>query len=57
VLSREHDIAIVIHRAAESHVDRSIDGPCAFITNKIVGTYALLESVRCYWSEVSEERR
>ena len=39
----------VMHLAAESHVDRSIDGPAAFIQTNIVGTYTLLEAVRHYW--------
>ncbi|PCJ70525.1 MAG: dTDP-glucose 4,6-dehydratase [Rhodobiaceae bacterium] len=41
---------IVMHLAAESHVDRSIDGPAEFISTNIVGTYTLLEAVRAYWS-------
>ena len=40
----------IMHLAAESHVDRSIDGPAAFIQTNIVGTYALLEAARAYWS-------
>lgn len=43
----------VIHLAAESHVDRSIDGPAEFIQTNIVGTYNLLEAAREYWSELS----
>ena len=39
----------VMHLAAESHVDRSIDGPAAFIETNIVGTYTLLETARAYW--------
>lgn len=39
----------VMHLAAESHVDRSIDGPAAFIETNIVGTYTLLEAARQYW--------
>ncbi|VEI18131.1 dTDP-glucose 4,6-dehydratase 2 [Serratia plymuthica] len=39
----------VMHLAAESHVDRSIDGPAAFIETNIVGTYTLLEATRQYW--------
>ncbi|SUC78590.1 dTDP-glucose 4,6-dehydratase 2 [Providencia stuartii] len=39
----------VMHLAAESHVDRSIDGPAAFIETNIVGTYTLLEAARHYW--------
>ncbi|MGB6537106.1 MAG: dTDP-glucose 4,6-dehydratase [Xanthobacteraceae bacterium] len=41
--------AAVMHLAAESHVDRSIDGPAAFIQTNIVGTYALLEAALAYW--------
>jgi dTDP-glucose 4,6-dehydratase len=47
----------VMHLAAESHVDRSIDGPAAFIQTNIVGTYALLESVRSYWLGLDETAR
>ena len=39
----------VMHLAAESHVDRSIDGPAAFVQTNIVGTYTLLEAARQYW--------
>ncbi len=48
---------IVMHLAAESHVDRSIDGPGAFIQTNIVGTYELLEAVRGYWSSLPAGRR
>ena len=47
----------VMNLAAESHVDRSIDGPAAFIQTNIVGTYNLLQSARCYWRELPEERK
>jgi dTDP-glucose 4,6-dehydratase len=40
---------VVMHLAAESHVDRSIDGPAAFIQTNIVGTYVLLEAALAYW--------
>lgn len=43
----------VMHLAAESHVDRSIDGPAAFIETNIVGTYVLLEAARAYWSQLT----
>ena len=56
VFSRHRPDA-VMHLAAESHVDRSIDGPAAFIETNIVGTYTLLEVVRAYWSELSEADR
>lgn len=47
----------VIHLAAESHVDRSIDGPAAFIQTNIVGTYALLEVARAYWHALRGARK
>ncbi|WP_277373152.1 dTDP-glucose 4,6-dehydratase [Pseudomonas sp. AA-38] len=47
----------IMHLAAESHVDRSIDGPAAFIQTNIVGTYALLESTRAYWLGLDGERK
>ncbi|MGO4891642.1 dTDP-glucose 4,6-dehydratase [Flavobacterium sp. W21_SRS_FM6] len=47
----------VMHLAAESHVDRSIDGPKAFIETNIVGTYQLLEATRKYWLELGEEQK
>lgn len=47
----------VMHLAAESHVDRSIEGPSAFIETNIIGTYTLLESARHYWNGLSEARR
>ncbi|MDO7912219.1 dTDP-glucose 4,6-dehydratase [Pseudomonas sp. 22-AL-CL-001] len=47
----------VMHLAAESHVDRSIDGPSAFIQTNIVGTYSLLEAVRGYWSALPDAER
>ncbi|MEA1987932.1 MAG: dTDP-glucose 4,6-dehydratase [Pseudomonadota bacterium] len=46
----EHQPDIVMHLAAESHVDRSIDGPGEFIQTNIVGTYNLLDQARAYWS-------
>ncbi|OHY54771.1 dTDP-glucose 4,6-dehydratase [Shewanella algae] len=45
----EHKPDAVVHLAAESHVDRSIDGSAAFIQTNIVGTYTLLEAARSYW--------
>ncbi|NLA38857.1 MAG: dTDP-glucose 4,6-dehydratase [Methanomicrobiales archaeon] len=49
---REHQPDIVMHLAAESHVDRSIDGPTAFIQTNIIGTYSLLEAARHYWRDL-----
>ncbi len=48
---------VVMHLAAESHVDRSIDGPSAFIETNIVGTYTLLEVARCYWQCLDASRK
>ena len=45
----EHEIDVVMHLAAESHVDRSIDGPAAFIETNIVGTFRLLKAALAYW--------
>ncbi|WP_299694762.1 dTDP-glucose 4,6-dehydratase [uncultured Tateyamaria sp.] len=45
----DHKPDAVMHLAAESHVDRSIDGPGAFIDTNVMGTYALLEAARTYW--------
>ncbi|WP_304169813.1 dTDP-glucose 4,6-dehydratase [Lonsdalea britannica] len=47
----------VMHLAAESHVDRSIDGPAAFIETNIVGTYTLLEAARAYWQSLDEAEK
>jgi len=47
----------VMHLAAESHVDRSIDGPAAFVETNIVGTYTLLEAARHYWSNLDEQAK
>ena len=47
----------VMHLAAESHVDRSIDGPAAFIETNIMGTYVLLEAARQYWAALPEEKK
>ncbi|VXB93624.1 dTDP-glucose 4,6-dehydratase [Pseudomonas sp. 8BK] len=47
----------IMHLAAESHVDRSIDGPAAFIQTNIVGTYALLETTRRYWLQLEPARK
>ena len=46
---------VVMHLAAESHVDRSIDGPATFIQTNIVGTYSLLEAARKYWLSLTAE--
>ena len=48
---------IVINLAAESHVDRSIDGPAEFIRTNIVGTYTLLDQARAYWSQLESNKK
>jgi len=47
----------VLHLAAESHVDRSIDGPAAFIQTNVMGTFELLETARAWWERLKGERR
>ncbi|WP_347555473.1 dTDP-glucose 4,6-dehydratase [Robbsia sp. KACC 23696] len=49
-LFAEHKPRAVVHFAAESHVDRSIHGPGAFVQTNVVGTFTLLEAARAYWS-------
>jgi dTDP-glucose 4,6-dehydratase len=53
----DHQPDIVMHLAAESHVDRSIDGPGEFIQTNIVGTYVLLEEARDYWSSLEGDKK
>ena len=48
---------MVMHLAAESHVDRSIDGPAEFIQTNIVGTYTLLEVMRKYWMQLDTDKK
>ncbi len=52
-----YDPDAVFHLAAESHVDRSIDGPAAFIETNIVGTYTLLEAAREHWQDLDPNQR
>jgi dTDP-glucose 4,6-dehydratase len=56
-LLRAGNIGAVIHLAAESHVDRSIDGPAAFIETNVVGTFRLLEAALEYWRELPHAAR
>ncbi|MDB4888772.1 MAG: dTDP-glucose 4,6-dehydratase [Gemmatimonadetes bacterium] len=56
-LLHEHRPRVVFNFAAESHVDRSISGPGAFIQTNVVGTFNLLEAVRAYWAELPGEDR
>ena len=53
----EHDPDIVVHLAAESHVDRSIDGPDAFIETNVVGTYRMLRSATAHWKRLDPARQ
>jgi nucleoside-diphosphate-sugar epimerase len=46
-----------MHLAAESHVDRSIDGPAAFIESNVSGTFHLLQAVRAHWEQLPQERQ
>ena len=54
-LFEEYQPSTVLHLAAESHVDRSIDGPAAFIQTNIIGTFTLLEAARQYYVTLSED--
>ena len=56
-LLREHKVRAVVNFAAESHVDRSILGPGAFVQTNIVGTFALLEEARAYWGDLKGRAR
>lgn len=53
----QHQPDAVMHLAAESHVDRSIDGPAAFIETNIIGTYTLLEVARSYWNKLDSGKQ
>jgi len=53
----QHQPDIIMHLAAESHVDRSIDGPGEFIQTNIVGTYNLLEQARTYWVQLAADKK
>ena len=48
---------IIMHLAAESHVDRSIDGPAEFIHTNIIGSYTMLEQARLYWADLTESKK
>ncbi|WP_426110168.1 dTDP-glucose 4,6-dehydratase [Massilia sp. PWRC2] len=52
-LLREYKVRAIVHFAAESHVDRSILGPAAFIETNVNGTFGLLEAARAYWSALA----
>ena len=53
----QHQPDGIMHLAAESHVDRSIEGAAAFIQTNIIGTYTLLEAARTYWNELNAEKK
>ncbi|MDO7213393.1 dTDP-glucose 4,6-dehydratase [Acinetobacter nosocomialis] len=57
VLFKEFQPDLVMHLAAESHVDRSITGSAAFIETNIIGTYQLLEAARQYWNNLSNDKK
>jgi dTDP-glucose 4,6-dehydratase len=56
-LLNEHRPAAVVNFAAESHVDRSIDGPAEFVQTNVVGTFRLIEAARTYWTQLAEPER
>lgn len=56
-LLAEHQPTAIIHLAAESHVDRSIDGPGEFVRTNMVGTYTMLDEARRYWATLPMARR
>jgi len=56
-LLERHRPRAVVHLAAESHVDRSIEGPAPFVQTNVVGTFALLEEARTYWSGLAGPER
>ena len=56
-LLNQYQPRAVLNFAAESHVDRSIHGPQEFIQTNVVGTFHLLESVRCFWTDLKAEKK
>jgi dTDP-glucose 4,6-dehydratase len=56
-LLADYEVDAVVNFAAESHVDRSIDGPAAFVETNVVGTFNLLDCARDYWSGLSKPRK
>ncbi len=56
-LLRDYAVDAVVNFAAESHVDRSIDGPAAFIETNVLGTFNLLDCAKAYWLGLSAERK
>jgi len=56
-LLEQHRPRAVLNFAAESHVDRSIDGPAAFVTTNVVGTFRLLDEVRRHWTTLPDDEK
>lgn len=56
-LFAEHKPRAIVHFAAESHVDRSIHGPAAFVTTNVNGTFSLLEAARSYWNALEAQEK
>ena len=56
-LLKQHQPRAIVHFAAESHVDRSIQGPGEFIKTNVIGTFSLLEEARAYWSSLAPDER
>jgi len=56
-LLERHRPRAIVHLAAESHVDRSIEGPAEFVQTNVVGTFCLLEEARAYWSALPAQER
>jgi dTDP-glucose 4,6-dehydratase len=56
-LLAQHQPRAIVHFAAESHVDRSIDGPADFVQTNVVGTFSLLEEARDWWSRLASEHQ
>lgn len=52
-----HQPTAIMHLAAETHVDRSIEGPEAFVATNLVGTYTLLDAAHAYWQQLPSKRR
>ena len=53
----EYQPDVIVHLAAESHVDRSIDSPAEFIQTNVIGTFNLLESAKGYWKELKGHKK
>jgi len=56
-LLQRHQPRAIVHLAAESHVDRSIEGPAQFVQTNVVGTFSLLEEARAYWMQLAAPER